>query len=91
MEKFKSLFIAVALLLITIGVFAGKKRFTDYALYAFNGSTQVAQLSPTVTLSAGLTTTNTGVIAKIRSSDGTNLYDIKGFDGTNFVSIYTSF
>jgi len=38
MKKFKSLIVAASLLLLTIGVFAGRGKFTNYTLYAYDGS-----------------------------------------------------
>jgi len=50
MKKAKSLFVAAALMLITVGVFAGKARFVNYTLWYDNGSGSKIQLTNTFTI-----------------------------------------
>lgn len=45
MKKVKAFFVAAALLLITIGVFAGKTKFVEQSVYYFNGGSTYVEIA----------------------------------------------
>jgi predicted transporter len=79
MEKLRTLFIIMALLLITIGIFAGRTKFQSGALFASRDGFTFCSLTNGVTLT-GLTTTATGRQVIIVNSNGIpyNLYISNG-------------
>jgi hypothetical protein len=70
MKNVKTLFLAIALLLVTVGIFAGKSRYQSVIIYGYDASTSTFyELVYACTL-VDLTVTNTGIQAKITDLNG---------------------
>ena len=78
-------FIAAALVLTTVGVFAGKAKFATYTVYAYNGTNGYQIESASFTSLPSTTTFSTSRALSITSPGGT--YGVYGFDGSNYVRI----
>jgi len=90
MNKVKMFFLAAALVLTTAGVFAGKAKFVNYSLWAYNTTTGYFQLESTAAALVDLTTTAGGSQAKIVSSNHpSDNYFIYGLNGVTYSPLYT--
>ncbi|MES1223973.1 MAG: hypothetical protein ABUT20_51235 [Bacteroidota bacterium] len=90
MNKVKMFFIAAALVLVTAGVFAGKAKFLDAQVVAYN-SGNYFPLTSSATLT-DLTTTASGSQARIVSSIHPTInYSLYAFDGVStYTPLYTT-
>ena len=90
MKKFRILFAAVALLLVTAGVFAKSARFANAGLYAKSTGGTFYQLTDAEIFDQDLTLTAGGSQAKIIGSSSTTQYTLWYDDGTGTkVAVYT--
>jgi hypothetical protein len=88
MKKAKLIVVSAALLLTTIGVFAGKQKFANNDVYANVGGTRI-KLVTTSTFNDLTTTQPTGAAqAKVIGSFASTQYGLETFDGTNFIPLY---
>lgn len=86
--KIRNLIVASALLLTTVGVFAGKQKFANSDVYANVSGTRIKLVS-TSTFNDLTSTQPTGAAqAKIIGSFGSTQYGLETFDGTNFIPLY---
>jgi hypothetical protein len=70
MKSLKTLFVAASLLLLTVGVFAGKANYQTAAIYAYDAATTTFYPVVSTATLQDLTTTNTGIQAKITDKNG---------------------
>lgn len=77
-------FVAVALLLVTAGVFAGKARFVSYTLQAYNGGVYTP-LSTTNTFvpSVNLSLVTSGTPISFTSTVNSGIYSIYALSSTS--------
>ena len=92
MKKVKLFFVAAALCLVTIGVFAGKKNFSNFVVYYYDDVSTFAFVP--VTSSFGtmsvLNINNVGSPAYIKVSSG-HEYPLYATDGGSEIRLYSNF
>lgn len=86
MKNFKLVFVALALVLTTVGVFAGRARFAAQDIYADVSGTKIKLAT---TSSYNDLSISGSVQAQIVSSQG-NTYNLVAKDGTSYVPLYTT-
>jgi hypothetical protein len=92
MNKLKLFVVSAALLIVTIGVFAGKSRFAESLnLYVDNGVSKI-QITNGSQSFTQLTTTSggLGIQAQIRNRDGANLLLYHQTAPSTYVPVYST-
>jgi len=86
MKKVKLFFVIAALLLTTIGLFAGKSKFTTGSIYSYNSTSGYCLLASGATL-VNLNTTTCAIPATITNCNGvtSGLYILIG---TTYTRLY---
>ena len=88
MKNVKIFFVAAMILLCTVGVFAGKKKFVSPTIYGSSGGSYCSLA--VVSSLTGLTTTPCGQPAAINDCNGTILYGLYLFNGSTYVQLFFS-
>lgn len=87
MKNVKIFFVAALILLFTVGVFAGKKKFVSGTIYKYSSGSGTYCSLAVVSNLTGLTTTSCGLQAAINDCNG-NLYSLYLFNGSTYVPLY---
>jgi hypothetical protein len=91
MKKARVFFVAVAMLLVTAGVFAGKAKFSVSGLYYLSNITSGTYELVATPTAADFSTSGTNQ-AKLISSDATPVtYPLYTLNGASYVPVYTTF
>lgn len=88
MKKVKLFFVSAALMLLTVGVFAGRTKFVNSDIYYRNGA-NFTQIVVTSSM-PGFTTSGTNIAKVVSSSNGTTQYELYTHNGSTYIPLYTS-
>lgn len=88
MKNVKLFFVIALLMLITVGLFAGRVKFTTGSIYAYNSTSGYCQLTASTTL-VKLTTASTGCGAQATITNCSGVvYGLYLYSGTTYAPLY---